>query len=197
MAYRRDKPDSRPQTPPEAIFSPQVVRRHSAWRRCSFAIWALILDNRNQPDDDWLFCYRDFPIHFQCKLRETLSLREKALPNGVAIYLKRPLKTTNSKATSTIIAPIHGVCAKPYRSTVCPPTMDPRAMPTLKAAIFRPEATSTAPGVYCSAFAPHTPANPARCRRRRCPSPALSPARHSERWRSAGRPAAAPPARRR
>ncbi len=108
-ACRRDKPDSRPQTPPEAIFSPQVVRRHSAWRRCSFAIWALILDNRNQPDDDWLFCYRDFPIHFQCKLRETLSLREKALPNGVAIYLnvrsgpptaKRPAQSSRQSTAS-------------------------------------------------------------------------------------------------
>ncbi len=79
------------------------------------------------------------------QMRETLSLRESAAERRGNLS-KRPLRTTNSKATSTIIAPIHGVCARPYRSTVCPPTIDPSAMPTLKAAIFRPEAMSTAPG---------------------------------------------------
>ncbi len=33
--------------------------------------------------------------------------------------------------------------------------MDPSAIPILKAAIFRPEATSTAPGAYCLGFLHH------------------------------------------
>ena len=57
----------------------------------------------------------------------------------------------SSRAPTTTRAPIGGVAIRPRRSTIRPPPQAPSAMPRLKAAMFRPEAMSTACGTSRSA----------------------------------------------
>jgi len=69
----------------------------------------------------------------------------------IILLSKDPLNRVSPSATNTTIAPTQGVFINPDASTIKPPLHAPSAIPTLNAAIFKPDATSTALGVYCSA----------------------------------------------